>query len=121
MISIRREDEDPIRTAYQTSRWPLLSTANPSRRFAPTLAIFVGIGGHLRRNTQALAVFIVFGILLAALAMFAAWQHNPQGEFHNNDGIQWTSWLSVGASWFVAAQIPSAVGWVLFSAKRIFE
>lgn len=39
--------------------------------------------------------------------MYLAWEHNPQGEFHElaSDGTQlihWQWWAAVGLSWFVA-------------------
>ena len=33
--------------------------------------------------------------------MWMAWEHNPQGAFHESNGIHWGPWLSVGLSWFV--------------------
>jgi hypothetical protein len=33
--------------------------------------------------------------------MWAAWEHNPQGEIHDVErGIAWSYWLLIGASWF---------------------
>ena len=40
---------------------------------------------------------------MAAFMMSAAWDHNPQGEFHETDGsgtIYWLSWLPIGAGFF---------------------
>lgn len=39
----------------------------------------------------------------------AAWQHNPQGEFHDESGIRWGSLLVIGASWFLLVFVPCAV------------
>ena len=33
--------------------------------------------------------------------MYVAWQHNPQGEFHDTAGINWLNWLAIGFSWFI--------------------
>jgi hypothetical protein len=57
---------------------------------------------------NALAAAILLALLAGALMMHAAWQHNPQGEFHElaADGttiIHWFDWLMVGGSWFGAA------------------
>ena len=43
------------------------------------------------------------GAMVAAFCMYAAWSHNPQGEFHNESGIEWGPWLLIGASWFIVA------------------
>jgi hypothetical protein len=37
---------------------------------------------------------------IAAFAMYAAWQHNPQGEFHSVGRVAWTAWLGLGLFWF---------------------
>jgi hypothetical protein len=47
----------------------------------------------------------------AALAMLAAWDHNPQGEFHElaADGSRLVHsgwWISVGLSWFLMIFVP---------------
>ena len=43
--------------------------------------------------------------------MFAAWDHNPQGAFHElaADGSQlvhWGRWASIGLSWFLVIFVP---------------
>jgi len=53
----------------------------------------------------------VSGVVAAALSMWAAWDHNPQGEFHElaADGTQLIhcgSWAAVGLSWFLAIFVP---------------
>lgn len=55
--------------------------------------------------------------------MYVAWEHNPQGEFHDDTGVHWLYWLGIGFSWFVAvAGIPclmaTAVSCILFLSKR---
>jgi hypothetical protein len=45
----------------------------------------------------------------AAWMMAAAWDHNPQEEFHGAAGIQWGPWLAIGLSWFLALWLPLAV------------
>ena len=44
---------------------------------------------------------IASGIVVGAFAMAAAWDHNPQGEFHDAGGIHWVGWLAVGLGWFL--------------------
>lgn len=57
----------------------------------------------------AITIGVVLGALAAALSMFAAWDHNPQGEFHASGNVHWRSLLAVGGSWFVALGTPSAL------------
>jgi hypothetical protein len=58
----------------------------------------------------------------AGLMMYAAWDHNPQGAFHEMsvDGshvVHWSDWIFLGASWFVPLFLSVAVlGLVLRSA-----
>ena len=33
--------------------------------------------------------------------MLAAWDHNPQAVFHDEYGINWVNWLTVGLSWLI--------------------
>lgn len=42
----------------------------------------------------------LLGVVVRGLMMYIAWQHNPQGEFHDVDGVHWLSWLAIGLSWF---------------------
>lgn len=73
-----------------------------------------------------LALAALFGLAGAAFLMYAAWGHNPQGEFHETDGsgtIHWLSWLPVGACGFGAgfgfAWLPaSTVELVVWSLYR---
>lgn len=51
---------------------------------------------------------LVSSILAAALAlswggamMYAAWEHNPQGRFHENGIIHWDQWLIIGGTHFL--------------------
>jgi hypothetical protein len=57
-------------------------------------------------------VSVVLGVLFAGFFMMAAWNHNPQGEFHSEEGIQWANWLEIGIAAFVVAEIPVAAGWI---------
>jgi hypothetical protein len=69
---------------------------------------------------RAIAILAGFCALVAAavgaLAMSMAWQHNPQGAFHESVGdggqvIHWGSWGLIGLSWFVIVFLPlSLVG-----------
>jgi hypothetical protein len=67
-------------------------------------------------------VFIcVVAAAIAALAMYAAWNHNPQLVFHENGVIHWGAWLAVGISWFATiAGVPCiiALGVLLTSFLR---
>ena len=68
-----------------------------------------GIAGGV--GVAILVVFTVFGLLLAGLMMYAAWQHNPQGEFHDETGVRWGYWLLLGFLWFIfITGVPYAIG-----------
>jgi len=58
-----------------------------------------------RRNTlhwlPPLLVGTFGGFAPGVLMMQAAWEHNPQGTIHNENGIEWSYWLLIGFSWFV--------------------
>ena len=61
----------------------------------------------------------VIGLLLAALMMYIAWQHNPDGEFHEA-GVVHARWLRLGLAWFAPCLgLGALVGAVLaFSARK---
>ena len=66
-----------------------------------------------------LALAVLFALAGAALMMYAAWDHNPQGEFHETDGsgtIHWLSWLPIGAIWFGAC---FGLAWLPASAVEL--
>lgn len=57
-----------------------------------------------------IVAFNLFGLLLASVMLFVAWQHNPQGSFHDPEGdaVHWRAWLPVGLSWwFLLGLLPS--------------
>ncbi len=56
----------------------------------------------------------LLGAAVAAFMMFAAWQHNPQGEFHElaSDGselVHWGYWGLLGVLWFLFVFVPTAL------------
>ena len=73
----------------------------------------------MKRSLTLLAALCALpGLAMAAFAMFAAWDHNPQGEFHTRaaDGslvIHWGGWIAIGLSWFLLVFAPL----FLFSAS----
>jgi len=68
------------------------------------------------------AVCSVPGFLVGAFAMWAAWQHNSQGEIHSNEtGIDWPYWFFIGASWFIVVSgILLLVSFIFWMAYRFF-
>ena len=48
------------------------------------------------------SVITVAGLIVAAIIMSIAWQHDPQGEVRDESGIHWSYLLMLGAFWFVA-------------------
>lgn len=53
------------------------------------------------RTTTIGFIALAVGSVVGAFNMYAAWQHNPQCEFHCEGTIVWGNWLLVGASWLV--------------------
>lgn len=67
--------------------------------------------------------FCLLGFCLAVLMMYVAWDHNPQGEFHDETGIHWLVWLGIGFGWIVAiAGVPclmaSVVSFISILCRR---
>ncbi len=69
----------------------------------------------------AVCVGAVAGIAVAATMMYIAWQHNAQGEIHDEDGVHWFYLGAIGATWLVSVAAPMAlgVGAIAASARRI--
>ena len=63
-----------------------------------------------------LALGASVGALAATAAMTAAWDHNPQGEFHEPGVTHWADWLFVGGSWFVVLTL--AAGFIAYLGLR---
>jgi hypothetical protein len=40
--------------------------------------------------------------------MYIAWDHNAQGEIHNEFGVSWGYWLGLGLGWFVPVAVPAS-------------
>jgi hypothetical protein len=69
------------------------------------------------------AGFGMLGVCVAAFMMYAAWDHNPQGEFHDETGIHWLYWFGIGFNWFaIIAGAPcllaTAVSLISFLFRR---
>lgn len=64
-----------------------------------------------RSRAWVLAAFAGFlpAAAVAVLMLYVAWQHNPQGEFHDGGMVHWFSWLWIGAAWFVTIGVPVAL------------
>ena len=63
---------------------------------------------------RAALIGILPGVVVAALPMYMAWDHNPQGEFHEDGHIHWRHWLLLGfvygfPMWLVSAAVAAAV------------
>jgi hypothetical protein len=72
------------------------------------------------RGRTLLATFTLLGLCAGVLAMYAAWQHNSQGEIHDETGVYWGYWLGIGFSWFVLiAGIPWLVAAVITITSRL--
>ena len=63
------------------------------------------------------------GLAAAMLAMSASWQHNPQAEIHDAQGVDWGYWLFISSTWFlpvaaVTGLITAALLLVLRAVRR---
>ncbi len=71
---------------------------------------FLGMGALLiwvlmRRRDSASwlaagAIAFLVGASAAALATLAAWQHNPQSEFHSVSSVNWDGLIVIAVTWF---------------------
>jgi hypothetical protein len=72
-----------------------------------------------------IACSILLGLLVAGFMMFVAWEHNPQGAFHEEklDGtttIHWLDWGLIGLSWFFpVAAAPLVVGALALAVRNL--
>lgn len=65
-------------------------------------------------------IFWILGIAFGILMMCGAWEDNNQGEFHNENGIEWGSLLVIGFSgFFVISGIPTLI-WVTLKLVERF-
>jgi high-affinity Fe2+/Pb2+ permease len=63
-----------------------------------------------------LASFVVGGVMA-----YAAWEHNAQGEAHDETGVHYGFLLGVFASWAVVVMgvlSPFMIGWLFLEARR---
>jgi hypothetical protein len=56
-----------------------------------------------------LSISVLFGTALGGVIMYIAWQHNPQGEFHQAGTVHWAHWLSLGGLWAALIILPGAL------------
>ncbi len=50
------------------------------------------------------------GFLFGLVCVYAAWEHNPQCEFHCNGYIDWLGLFAIWSSWFVMIAIALGMG-----------
>jgi hypothetical protein len=63
---------------------------------------------------RAALIGLLPAVVVAALLMYIAWQHNPQGEFHESGRIHWGDWLLLGfvyalPVWLIGATVAAVV------------
>jgi hypothetical protein len=89
------------------------------------LAVLVaGMGSGRTRGAviwrRSSTVAALAGIAAGAFTMWAAWDHNPQGEFHDGSEIHWAYWLSIGLAWFIPAYVVVlALGVIVFGVGQL--
>jgi hypothetical protein len=72
-----------------------------------------------------IACSILLGLAVAIFMMFVAWEHNPQGAFHEQrtDGtmtIHWGEWGLIGLSWFApATAVPLVLGALVLALRNL--
>lgn len=62
----------------------------------------------------------VLSALVGSAMTYAAWQHNPQGEFHEPGVIHYDSLLLVFGSWFVVVMGITGsliIGWMVVESR----
>jgi hypothetical protein len=57
------------------------------------------------------------GVSVGSFFMNMAWRHNPQDVYHDESGVQWGNWLTLGGSWLVTVTatilgLTSVFGWI---------
>ena len=75
------------------------------------------MGGARRGALLGSAIGLAVGVAI----MYAAWDHNAQGEIHSKTEVNWGYWLLIGASWFVpvAVSLSLFLGSLLALASRL--
>ena len=65
---------------------------------------------------KALLCGLAVGANVGGFMMHIGWEHNSMGEFHDENGVKWGYWLSLGAIWAVVSGAPVAV--IAYAALR---
>ena len=60
------------------------------------------------------------GIIMAIISIMAAWDHNPNGEYHHNGYINWGDLSFIGGGWFIVITIVVFLTFFCISAATIF-
>jgi len=51
-----------------------------------------------KRPTPIISIcWLLFSLITSVMILYASWDHNPQGEFHEGDVIYWSEWLPLGS------------------------
>jgi len=70
-----------------------------------------------KRSRWFIAIIPATAALWSAAMMYAAWDHNPQGRFHEGDVIHWGQWLgAVGAIHFLLGLLAGCFLWIFVVA-----
>jgi len=69
------------------------------------------------------AVAVLVGFLAGSVAVYAAWQHNPQQEFHSPETIKWIELSMIWFSWFliVATVLGGITSSCLIALYKLFR
>jgi hypothetical protein len=73
------------------------------------LWIFCEAALRSRHMLRGIVIGGSFGAVAATLACIAAWDHNPMGEIHGPQGVDWPYLLVLALSWMLVVGAPSAL------------
>lgn len=67
-------------------------------------------------------ISLLCAVLVGSIAVFAAWEHNPQLEFHGPDRVSWLELSLIWFSWFfvVAMVLGGITSTCILVGFRIF-
>ncbi len=71
------------------------------------------------QGNLAVGIGALFGLFAALLVVYGAWVHNPQGEFHGEEGVAWMELSLIGSVCLVV--VGSLVVFVVLSIQHLLR
>ena len=75
-------------------------------------------GGRLKTH-YVFAVSLSLALIFSAVLMYVSWEHNPQGEYYDENGVKWADLLLIGCIPFVMLGGPISVAYFVVRALFI--